>query len=73
MTTANEDVVKLGETCAYRKLDVTSDAEWEATTVADGAMKGHRRPPAGGHARFGGADRLVRQTLRLAADVGRRV
>ena len=44
-----------------------------ARALADGAMKGHRRPPAGGHARFGGADRLVRQTLRLAADVGRRV
>ena len=35
---ANEDVVKLGDACTYRKLDVTSDADWEAATEAIGAV-----------------------------------
>lgn len=35
---ANEDVVKLGEKCTYRKLDVTSDADWEAAAEAIGAV-----------------------------------
>ncbi|OFS17199.1 SDR family oxidoreductase [Corynebacterium sp. HMSC27B11] len=36
--TANEDVIKLGETCTYRKLDVTSDADREAAAEAIGAV-----------------------------------
>lgn len=36
--TANEDVVKLSETCAYRKLDVTSDADWEAAAAEVGTV-----------------------------------
>lgn len=35
---ANEDVVKLGDACTYRKLDVTSDADWEAAAAAIGAV-----------------------------------
>ncbi|WP_263440902.1 SDR family NAD(P)-dependent oxidoreductase [Corynebacterium freneyi] len=35
---ANEDVVKLGEKCTYRNLDVTSDADWDAPAEAIGAV-----------------------------------
>ena len=35
---ANEDVVKLGDACTYRKLDVTSDEDWERAAAAVGAV-----------------------------------
>lgn len=35
---ANEDVVKLGDACTYRELDVTSDADREAAAAAIGAV-----------------------------------
>ena len=35
---ANEDVVKLGDACTYRELDVTSDAGREAAAAAIGAV-----------------------------------
>ncbi|MGV3114052.1 SDR family NAD(P)-dependent oxidoreductase [Corynebacterium freneyi] len=36
--TSNEAVAKLGETCTYRKLDVTSDEDWERAAAAVGAV-----------------------------------
>ncbi|MFD5867504.1 SDR family NAD(P)-dependent oxidoreductase [Corynebacterium sp. NPDC060344] len=35
---ANGDVATLGERCTYRKLDVTSDADWEAAAAEVGAV-----------------------------------
>lgn len=36
--TANEAVAKLGDTCTYRKLDVTSDEDWERAAAEVGAV-----------------------------------